>query len=91
MYPFPFRFLPRGHPNHPNRPNLPTGNLLWPQVMSDPDAPSAANPYYGEYVHWLAVNAEGGDVAAATQAVPYTGGWVRGGREEGQGGATAKG
>ena len=37
---------------------------LYTVILSDPDAPSVEDPKFGEWQHWIAVNAPGDDVGA---------------------------
>eukprot|EP00124_Ichthyophonus_hoferi_P004236 Ihof_evm2s443 gene=Ihof_evmTU2s443 len=51
-------------------PNSKKGHL-YTLVMSDPDAPSRANPFLREFVHWIVVNIPGGDVEKGTTIAEY--------------------
>lgn len=42
-------------------------------IMTDPDAPSRANPLVGEVRHWLVVNIPGNDVALGQTIVEFIG------------------
>ncbi|CAL5227444.1 g10409 [Coccomyxa viridis] len=46
---------------------------LYTLVISDPDAPSPAMPSSREFLHWLVINAPGGDLTKGTEVEPYTG------------------
>lgn len=39
----------------------------------DPDAPSRANPKFGEWLHWLIVNIKGNDVSSGEVIDDYVG------------------
>ena len=46
---------------------------LYTIVMTDPDAPSRADPKYGEWRHWVVVNVPGHDVAKGQVLTTYMG------------------
>lgn len=51
----------------------PLPDTLFTVMLTDPDAPSPLAPVNGEFVHWLAVNCPGADLAAGESAVAYFG------------------
>jgi hypothetical protein len=44
-------------------------DALYTVLLSDPDAPSAADPKFGEFVHWAVVNASAADVQGTGDAL----------------------
>jgi len=48
-------------------------DALYAFVLSDPDAPSVADPKFGEWQHWVVVNARGGDAAAGDVLTAFFG------------------
>jgi hypothetical protein len=46
---------------------------LYTIILSDPDAPNPTAPIYAEWIHWLVVNAPGGDAAQGEDCVKYFG------------------
>ena len=42
-------------------------------IMTDPDAPSRADPKYGQFQHWLVVNIPGSDLAKGLVKTSYIG------------------
>lgn len=42
-------------------------------ILSDPDAPSRADPKFGEVRHWLVVNIPGNDVKSGDHVIEYIG------------------
>ncbi|KAF0286836.1 Phosphatidylethanolamine-binding F40A3.3 [Amphibalanus amphitrite] len=46
---------------------------LYTVVMTDPDAPSRADPKFGEWRHWLLVNVPGTDLAAGDAVSEFVG------------------
>ena len=44
---------------------------LYTVFMTDPDAPSRANPIYREFLHWGVTNVPGSDVAKGDTILPY--------------------
>lgn len=48
-------------------------NTLYTILMIDPDAPSRADPKYGDGLHWLVVNAPGMDISKGETFAEYVG------------------
>ena len=46
---------------------------LYTVVMTDPDAPSRADPKFREWRHWVVVNVPGTDVSKGLVYAPYIG------------------
>lgn len=46
---------------------------LYTLILSDPDAPSVADPKFGEWQHWLLVNAPGADLLRGEAQTAYFG------------------
>lgn len=46
-------------------------NALYTLCLTDPDAPSRADPKYREFVHWLVVNVRGQDISSGQTLVEY--------------------
>ncbi|XP_003743803.1 protein D3 [Galendromus occidentalis] len=48
-------------------------DVLYTLIMTDPDAPSRANPTLGEVKHWLVINIPGSDVEKGVEIAAYRG------------------
>jgi phosphatidylethanolamine-binding protein len=48
-------------------------NELYTIVMTDPDAPSRADPKFREWVHWAVVNVKGRDIKTGDTIIEYVG------------------
>lgn len=48
-------------------------NKYYTLIMTDPDAPSRANPTYREFKHWVIVNIPGGKVAQGENLAEFIG------------------
>jgi phosphatidylethanolamine-binding protein (PEBP) family uncharacterized protein len=46
---------------------------LYTIILSDPDAPSVADPKFGEWQHWISVNTPADDVSAGDAITAYFG------------------
>ena len=42
-------------------------------IFSDPDAPNPTDPKFGEWIHWLVINASGSNARSGDTMVPYFG------------------
>ncbi|XP_022082074.1 protein D2-like [Acanthaster planci] len=47
--------------------------VLYTVVMTDPDAPSRANPKFREWRHWLVINVPGNEIAGGSARSEYIG------------------
>lgn len=48
-------------------------NTFYTLIMSDPDAPSRADPKFGEWNHWLVVNIPGNNISEGEVRSEYIG------------------
>nr|KAG5704085.1 hypothetical protein BaRGS_017589 [Batillaria attramentaria] len=48
-------------------------NAYYTLLMHDPDAPSRADPKFGEFQHWVVVNIPGSDVSKGEEVTAYIG------------------
>lgn len=46
---------------------------LYTLIMSDPDAPSRAEPKFREFFHWGVINIPGSDISAGREIVGFIG------------------
>ena len=47
------------------------GSKLYTLIMTDPDAPSRANPLYREFLHWVVTNIPGEDIVKGDTLLSY--------------------
>jgi len=52
---------------------LSTSDSLYTLSLTDPDAPSRADPKFREWWHWLVVNIPGSDISKGEAILQYVG------------------